>query len=183
MNHLTQLSRRQAKTVLTSATYLPMSVGQVAMAASDYPATGLDPSLQDLSEVIFCKNTSGGTLPVGSLLVRDSAEEPLGYGVKLAPTSQHPLTVVGVVPEGLVDGDGTAVTAVADGSYFFAIRKGNVKVITNTDNVTIDLGIIVSAAAAGAGKNAAATTGAACGFWLANGTAPALTLARIAAQG
>jgi hypothetical protein len=182
MNHPTQLPRRQAKTVLTSAAYLPMSVGQVAMAASDYPATGLDPSLQDLSEVIFCKNTSGGTLPVGSLLVRDSAEEPLGYGVKLAPTSQHPLTVVGVVPEGLVDGDGAAVTAVADGSYFFAIRKGNVKVITDASGATIDLGIIVDNGAAGYGMSAGATTGAACGYWLATGSA-ALVMARIAAQG
>jgi hypothetical protein len=182
MNHLTQLPRRQAKTVLTSAAYLPMSVGQVAMAASDYPATVLDPSLQDLSEVIFCKNTSGGTLPVGSLLVRDSAEEPRGYGVKLAPTSQHPLTVVGVVPEGLVDGDGTAVTAVADGSYFFAVRKGNVKVITDASGATIDLGIIVDNGAAGYGMSAVATTGAACGYWLATGSA-ALVMARIAAQG
>jgi hypothetical protein len=184
MNHLMQLPRRQAKTVLASAAYLPTSVGQVALAASDYPATVLDASLQDLSEVIFCKNTSGGTLPVGTLLVRDSAEEPLGYGVKKAPVSQHPATIVGVVPEGLVDGDGAAVTAVADGAYFFAVRKGNVKVLTRTgDDVTINLGVIVNGTAAGAADEAAATTGAACGYWLASGTGPALTLARISAQG
>lgn len=181
MNHLMQLPRRQAKTVLTSAAYLPTSVGQVALAASDYPATTLDASLQDLSEVIFCKNTSGGTLPVGTLLVRDTAEEPLGYGVKKAPVSQHPATVVGVVPEGLVDGDGAAVTAVADGAYFFAVRKGNVKVLTDASGGTIDKGIIVDTGSAGYGTDAVATD-AACGYWLATGSA-GLVLARIAAQG
>jgi hypothetical protein len=181
MNHLIQLPYIVAKTVLTSQTRLPMSVGQIALAPSDYPATVLDPSGQDLCEVILCKNTSGGTLAKGILLVRDSAEEPLGYGVKAAPTSQHPATVVGVVPENLVDESGAAVTAVADNDYFFAIRKGNVKVLTDASGATIDLGLIVDGSTAGNGANATAT-GAACGFWLATGSA-ALVLARINATG
>lgn len=182
MNHLIQLPYIVAKTVLTSQTRLPMSVGQIALAPSDYPATVLDPSGQDLCEVILCKNTSGGTLAKGILLVRDSAEEPLGYGVKAAPVNQHPATVVGVVPENLVDESGAAVTAVADNDYFFAIRKGNVKVLTDASGATIDLGLIVDNDTVGYGKSAAAVTGAACGYWLATGSA-ALVLARINATG
>lgn len=184
MNHLIQLPYIVAKTVLTSQTRLPMSVGQIALAPSDYPATVLDPSGQDLCEVILCKNTSGGTLAKGILLVRDSAEEPRGYGVKALPTTQHTATVIGVVPENLVDESGAAVTAVADNDYFFAIRKGNVKVLADNSgagSATIDLGIIPGAAA-GTGVKAAAITNAVCGFWLATGT-NALVLARINATG
>lgn len=182
MNHLIQLPYAVSKTVLTSASRIAMSVGQVALAPSDYPASVLDPSGQDLYEVILCKNTSGGTLARGILLVRDTGEEPLGYGVKAAPVNQHPATVVGVVPENLVDEDGAAVTAVADGDYFFAVRKGNVKVLTDASGATIDLGLIVDNDTAGNGKSAAAVTGAACGYWLATGSA-ALVLARISATG
>lgn len=182
MNHLIQLPYAVSKTVLTSASRIAMSVGQVALAPSDYPASVLDPSGQDLYEVILCKNTSGDTLARGILLVRDTGEEPLGYGVKAAPVNQHPATVVGVVPENLVDEDGAAVTAVADGDYFFAVRKGNVKVLTDASGATIDLGLIVDNDTAGNGKSAAAVTGAACGYWLATGSA-ALVLARISATG
>ena len=182
MNHLIQLPYAVSKTVLTSASRIAMSVGQVALAPSDYPASVLDPSGQDLYEVILCKNTSGTTIAKGALIVRDTGEEPLGYGVKAAPVNQHPATVVGVVPENLVDEDGAAVSAVADGDYFFAVRKGNVKVLTDASGATIDLGLIVDNDTVGNGKSAAAVTGAACGYWLATGSA-ALVLARINATG
>lgn len=188
MNHLIQLPYVVSKTVLTSASRIAMSVGQVALAPSDYPASVLDPSGQDLYEVILCKNTSGGTLAKGVLLVRDTGEEPLGYGVKAAPTSQHPASIVGVVPENLVDEDGAAVSAVADGDYFFAVRKGNVKVLTDGSGGTIDKGLAVDASSAGYGADAGVTAGppvvngAACGYWLATGSA-GLVLARINATG
>lgn len=185
MNHSIQLSSNKAKRVWDSdTTLLPGPVGQTALAPSDYPATTLDPAAQDMCEVIFVKNTSGGTLARGILLVRDTGEEPLGYGVKAAPTSQHPATVVGVVPENLVDENGAAVTAVADGAYFYAVRKGNVKVLTRSgDDVRINYGVIVNGTTAGTADEANATTDAACGYWLANGTGPALTLARLNATG
>ena len=183
MNHSIQLSSNKAKRVWDSdTTLLPGPVGQTAFAPSDYPATTLDPAAQDMCEVIFVKNPSGGTLARGTLLVRDTGEEPRGYGVKAAPTSQHPATVVGVVPENLVDENGAAVTAVADGAYFYAVRKGNVKVLTDASGATIDLGLIVDGSTAGNGTSAAAVTGAACGYWLATGSA-GLVLARLNATG
>lgn len=185
MNHSIQLSYSKAKRVWDSdTTLLPGPVGQTALAPSDYPATTLDPAAQDMCEVIFVKNTSGGTLARGVLLVRDTGEEPLGYGVKALPTTQHTATVVGVVPENLVDENGAAVTAVADGAYFYAVRKGNVKVLADNSgagSATIDLGI-VPGAVAGTGVKTTTITHAVCGYWLATGT-NALVLARLNATG
>lgn len=185
MNHQFQISLETAQKVVTAASSLKMPLGSLALAPPTYPSVDLDPGGQDRVEVILVKNTSGGTLVPGNVLARDisTTDKSKGYGVVKAATSIHPERVVGVVPETLYDENGTVVTAIADGDYFFAVRNGNVKILTNTDNVTGGLGIIVSNAAAGAGKNAGATTGAAFGYWLADGTAPALTLAKVNCRG
>ena len=186
MNHQFQISLETAQKVVTAASSLKMPLGSLALAPPAYPSVDLDPGGPDRVEVILVKNTSGGTLVPGNVLARDisTTDKSKGYGVVKAAISIHPERVVGVVPETLYDENGTVVTAIADGDYFFAVRNGNVKILTRTgDNVTAGLGVIVNGTTAGTADEASVTTEAAFGYWLTAGTAPALTLAKVSCRG
>ncbi len=183
MNHQFQISLETAQKVVTAASSLKMPLGSLALAPPTYPSVDLDPGGQDRVEVILVKNTSGGTLAPGNVLARDisTADKSKGYGVVKAAGSIHPERVVGVVPETLYDENGTVVTAIADGDYFFAVRNGNVKILTDASGATAGIGVIVDGTA-GLGTDAGATTGAAFGYWLATGSA-ALVLAKVSCRG
>lgn len=183
MNHPFQISLETAQKVVTAASSLKMPLGSLALAPPAYPSVDLDPGGQDRVEVILVKNTSGGTLAPGNVLARDisTADKSKGYGVVKAATSLHPERVVGVVPETLYDENGTVVTAIADGDYFFAVRNGNVKILTDASGATAGAGALVDTSTAGNAADAGAT-GAAFGYWLATGSA-ALVLAKVNCRG
>lgn len=145
---------RGARMVTADARY---PLGQKARIPSDVSGAG------DCLAV-YCRNTQGGTLAPGNVLMLEAANND--FNVVKAATSSHPERVFGVVPSNLIDKDGATLATVADDYYFWAIVQGRVDVLKDNTASAIGDGLIVDSSTAGVGKKAAAATGAAYGYLL-----------------
>lgn len=145
---------RGARMVTSDARF---ALGQRARIKSD--VSGADDCL-----AVYCRNTQGGTLAPGNVVMLEAANND--FNVVKAATSTHPARVFGVVPSNLIDRDGATLATIADDYYFWAIVQGSVDILKDNTASAVGDGVIVDSATAGVSKKAAAATGAAYGYYL-----------------
>ena len=128
---------RGARMVTSDARF---ALGQRARIKSD--VSGADDCL-----AVYCRNTQGGTLAPGDVLMLEAANNDFNV-VKVALDS-NPIRVFGVVPSNLIDRDGATLATVADDYYFWAIVQGSCIVKKDGSTVAVGSGLEVDETSGG----------------------------------
>jgi len=141
-------------------------LGMVRQAPSPVAPDTNDPAF--VCEYIYC--LAGEELDPGEIVSLDltSLSTISECKVAKAPGVNATINVVGVVPENLRDVTGNLLDVVPSGYYFWAVRKGVVRVI---DSGTSTAGDVLTASATAGKVDSSATTTVGLGVVLVGGSA------------